>query len=94
MMALWVLPHIMWCIQGTGIFFLEMLKTISRPLISGLVAAVVAIATQFLSGDWLSPLFRLILECAVMFVCYLYILFYIMKQKEFYLDIFKGLKGK
>jgi hypothetical protein len=43
---LWVIPHIAWCIHGTGITGRDMLRTISKPFLSGLVASCMAIIAQ------------------------------------------------
>jgi O-antigen/teichoic acid export membrane protein len=46
-MSLWVVPHIAWCIHGTGISGLDMAQTISKPLVSGIVASGVAVLSQY-----------------------------------------------
>jgi PST family polysaccharide transporter len=91
-MAAWVIPHIAWCIHGTGISARDIIRTVSRPVVSGIVAALFAVVVQFYWGQLLSPLFRLILGGSVMIVCYSVMLLYVMGQKAFYLDLLKGLK--
>ncbi|SJM90448.1 Lipopolysaccharide biosynthesis protein WzxC (fragment) [Crenothrix polyspora] len=91
-MALWVIPHIAWCIHGTGISAQDILQTISRPFISGIVSAALAVGVQIYFGQLLSPFLHLALGGAVMLVSYLWMLLYIMGQKAFYLDFFQGLK--
>jgi PST family polysaccharide transporter len=91
-MALWVIPHIAWCIHGTGITARDILQTVSKPIVSGIVSAVLAVGMQFYFGQLLSPFLHLALGGSVMFVFYLWILLYIMGQKVFYLDFFRGLK--
>jgi O-antigen/teichoic acid export membrane protein len=92
-MTLWALPHIAWCVHGTVISFRDILVTASRPLISGIIAAVPAVGTQFLFGQSLSYLPRLILETTVLAGVYLLMLFYVMGQKAVYWDLLRGLKG-
>ena len=41
-MALWVIPHIAWCIYGTEISAINILQTIIKPMLSGIMAGVVA----------------------------------------------------
>jgi PST family polysaccharide transporter len=93
-MALWVIPHIAWCIHGTGISGRDILKTVNRPFVSGIVAAALAILVQFYYGQLLPPFPRLALGGGVMIVVYIWILFYIMGQKKFYLDLFQGLRKR
>jgi PST family polysaccharide transporter len=93
-MALWVIPHILWCIHGTGISSRDILQTVSRPFISGLVSAGLAVGVQFYFCQSLSPLPRLVLGSGVMATCYFWMLLYIMGQKTFYLDFFWGLKKR
>ncbi len=92
-MTLWALPHIAWCVHGTVISFRDIVVTASRPLISGIIAAVPAVGTQFLFGQSLSYLPRLILETTVLAGVYLLMLFYVMGQKAVYWDLLRGLKG-
>jgi len=92
-MTLWALPHVAWCVHGTVISFRDILVTASRPLISGIIAAVPAVGTQFLFGQSLSYLPRLILETTVLAGVYLLMLFYVMGQKAVYWDLLRGLKG-
>ena len=41
-MVLWVIPHLAWCVQGTVISLKDITWAVSRPLLSALVAAVLA----------------------------------------------------
>src|SRR5580704_10839824 len=40
-LTLWVIPLIAWCVHGTVVSFRDILLTVSRPLVSGIVAAAV-----------------------------------------------------
>jgi O-antigen/teichoic acid export membrane protein len=91
-MILWVIPHIVWCIQGTVISPRDILQTVKRPFISGIVAAAFAFGVQFFFGQFLSPILRLVLGGGVMLVSYLWMLMYVMGQKAFYVDLFRGLR--
>ncbi len=94
-MALLVVPLIAWCVHGTPISFRDVLQTLSRPLISGIVAAVPLLALQIFYGELLSPLSRLALGATIFLTVYAAMLLYVMGQKEFYiLDLVRGLRGR
>ena len=90
MMLLAAFPMIAWAIHGTVISMSDILRTVSRPMLSGFVAAGLVMALRFLYGPSLSPLPRLALGVALMLVAYLGMLMYVMGQKSFYLDILRG----
>ena len=90
-MTVWVIPHVMWCVHGTAISFRDIVVTVSRPLVSGIAAAVVALVAQLLYTHALSPLPRLAIGSLVLVSVYVGMLLYVMGQKSFYLDLFKGL---
>jgi len=93
-MTLWVVPHIAWCVHGTVVSFRDVVQTLSRPLLSGIVAGALAFALQFFCGPLLSPLPRLILG-VIFFVCvYLGVLLYVMGQKAFYMELVRGLRKR
>lgn len=92
-MTLWVLPHIAWCVRGTPISIRDILLAVSRPLGSGILAGGLAIAFQLLYGQMLSPVPRLALESAVVFVAFFGLLLFVAGQKALYMDLFRGLKG-
>jgi O-antigen/teichoic acid export membrane protein len=91
-MILWIIPAIAWCVHGTAISFRDVLVTASRPLASSVVAAGLAFGVRLIWGQWLSPLPRLVLECAVLFTVFLAMLLFVAGQKSLYLDLLRGLK--
>ena len=93
-MALWILPHIAWCVHGTVISFWDVIRTLSRPLISGAVAAVLPLALQLAYGQMLSPLLRLVVGVSIFLCIYAAMLLYVMGQKEFYLDLVRGMRHR
>jgi PST family polysaccharide transporter len=93
-MTLWVFPHIVWCLRGTGILLRDIWLTVSRPLLSGLVAAVVALCVQNLYGGRLSPPFGLLLGSTILLGTYLGMLLYVMKQKAFYWNLLQALRTR
>lgn len=88
-LTLWVIPRMAWSIHGTVITSRDMVVTITRPLLSGLVAAALALGAQLLYGQWLTPLPRLVLGMAILCSAYLGMLMYVMGQKEFYIDLMR-----
>ena len=92
MMTLWVVPHIAWGVHGTVISFRDILLTVSRPLLSGITAAGVALGLQQFYGNLLPPLPRLFLGGSVLLSSYLGMLLYVMGQKTFYANLLDGLR--
>jgi O-antigen/teichoic acid export membrane protein len=90
-MTIWLVPHILWCIQGTNISFGDIMGVVKRPVISAAVAAALAFAVQHEFGQALHPLLRLVISCGILFAVYALILLYVMGQKAFYLDLIRGL---
>jgi PST family polysaccharide transporter len=94
LMALWAVPHIAWCIHGTVISLRDIFSTVSRPLFSGIVAAVIPFAFQFFYGHSLSPFLRLVLGSSLFLAVYLTMLLQVMGQKTLYLDLVRGFRGR
>ncbi|MGB7134099.1 MAG: oligosaccharide flippase family protein, partial [Acidobacteriaceae bacterium] len=92
-MMLWLIPHIAWCVHGTGISLGDVLMAASRPLASGVVAGAITLAMVLLYGPLLSPVLRLVTENAVLMLLYLAILLFVTGQKTLYLDLFRGWKA-
>lgn len=90
MMILCVIPMIAAATRGTVISVLDILLTVSRPLVSGIVAAGLVLGLQFSYGQFLSPSLRLVLGVVLVLAVYLAVLLYVMKQKVFYLGILRG----
>jgi len=63
-------------------------------VVSAAVAALIAFAVQFQLGQNLPPLLRLIIGCGILFAVYTLILLYAMGQKDFYLDLVRGLANR
>jgi PST family polysaccharide transporter len=92
-MTLWVIPAIAWCVHGTPISFWDILRAVSRPLASIIPAVGLAFGVGLFFGKALSPLPRLLLESAVLFISYSGVLLFVAGEKSFYLDLLRGLKG-
>jgi PST family polysaccharide transporter len=92
-MMLWLIPHLAWCLHGTGISLWALLRAAGRPLLSGVTAGVCALCVQHYSGQLASPIERLSLGGGVMFVAYLGMLLFVLRQRGFYLDLLRGLRA-
>jgi O-antigen/teichoic acid export membrane protein len=93
-MALWILPHIAWCVHGTVISFWDVLETLSRPLLSGAVASILPLILEAIYGQQTSPLFRLIVGVTLFLGVYILMLLYVMGQKAFYVNLIQGLRAR
>jgi PST family polysaccharide transporter len=93
-MTIWLVPHILWCIHGTNISFGDILGVVKRPVVSAVVAACLAFAVQIQFGQSLPPLLRLVIGCGILFSVYALMLLYVMGQKDFYVDLVRGLASR
>ena len=93
-MVVWTFPHIAWCIKGTRIAPRDVLLAVSRPFLSGIVAATAALAVQLCLGPALPPLARLVLGGAVLFGTYSWLLLWVMGQKAFYWELLLTLRKR
>ena len=91
-MALWLFPHILWSVSGTGISVWDVLLAAGRPAVSGVIAAAVAFSVQFYFGHLLSPVLRLAVGGTVLFGVYFILLLSIMGQRTLFMDLLRGLK--
>ena len=89
-MILSVLPLIAWSRKGTPVLFRDLLLSIGRPLAAGIVAAGVAFIPILLWGASLHPLARLALAAVIVVCVYLWILLYVLRQKQLYVEIMRG----
>lgn len=93
-MTLWVVPHIVWCVHGTMVSVKDVFRAVSRPMISGVVAALLTFLLQLIYGAMLPPLVRLLAGVACFGCLYLGMLMYAMGQKMFYVELVRSLKGR
>jgi hypothetical protein len=89
-----VLPNISWSVHGTAISVKDILLVIRRPLLAGGVAGAACLALQLSFGGFLHPLARLVVGVSAFGVAYLGMLLYGLGQKDFYLEIVRGLRGR
>jgi PST family polysaccharide transporter len=93
-MVLWVVPHIAWGLHGTVVSLSDIALAASRPLVSGIVAGALTLGVQFLWGQSLSPLPKLILGSAGLLGVYVAMLFYVMGQRSLYSRLFQDIVGR
>jgi hypothetical protein len=93
-MVLWIVPHVVWCIHGTVISFMDVVRAVSKPVLSAATAAALVIAFQFLCGRLLAPLPQLLSGGTILFGVYLWMLLFVMGQKTFYMDLIRGLRNR
>ncbi|QEL22967.1 lipopolysaccharide biosynthesis protein [Bosea sp. F3-2] len=91
-LSLWLLPHMLWCIKGTGITLTDLLEAIWPPVSSAIVATIAAIAVGALVGHAESALLRFALNGSVMAATYSGMLLVVMGQKTFYLNLISQLR--
>jgi O-antigen/teichoic acid export membrane protein len=91
-MMLWLVPHVFWCLHGTVVSPWDLFLATGRPLVACLFASVVVFGIQSYLGYWQLPVVRLLLGGGIMAGIYLGILLFVMGQKSFYFDLFKGLR--
>ncbi|WP_245509211.1 lipopolysaccharide biosynthesis protein [Bradyrhizobium zhanjiangense] len=92
-MTFWLIPHLAWCAHGTAISLADLLLIVVRPLLSGIVAALLAFVVQTQLDEWGTPAVRLLLEGGVMLSIYCLMLLLVMGQGAFYLDLFHALRS-
>ena len=91
-MMVWVVPHIFWCVRGTMISVREIMQVLTRPLVSGIVAGMLAFVFKSLFGHALAPIPGLVLGGTVFSGAYLWMLLYVMGQKALYINLLRGLR--
>jgi PST family polysaccharide transporter len=91
-LTLWVIPHIAWCVRGTMISLKDILLAVSRPLISGFVAAGLAFGMHLAVDQLLAPLPRLLLEMTILLGIYSAMLLFAMGQLTVYVNLVRGMK--
>jgi O-antigen/teichoic acid export membrane protein len=92
-MTLFLVPCLVWCVHGTLISVGELFKTASRPFSSAFAAGIVAYVFHASTAHALNPAVMLLLGGGIMLAVYLWVLLFVLGQRDFYLDLVKGLIG-
>jgi len=90
-MTAWLIPLVIWALQGTAIAPRDILLAGSRPFASSIAAAGLAYAVRAFHAHWLPLVPRLVLESGVLFVAFFGILLFVAGQKSLYLNLLRGL---
>lgn len=89
-MTLWLLPHIVWCVRGSAITFMDVMRTVSRPILSSVIAAGLSQLLLFTVPEPFPPLPRLSINVAFFTLIYAGILLFAMGQKSLYMNLLQG----
>ena len=92
LMLLWVIPHLAWCVRGTIVSLRDIFEVIRSPLLSALIAGTLAAAVVY-TTDNLPPFLRLLIGIGALTAIYIAVLFYVFKQKTFYVNLIRSLKS-
>jgi len=93
-MILWAIPHSAWCVHGTGILLRDILVTVGRPLVSGLVGAMIAFSVHHACLPVMPALPRVIIAGVAFLVVYGLILFYVVGHRELYLSVLQDFRKR
>ena len=91
-MALWVIPFILWCVKGTAVSFWDVSGVLIRPLTAGILAGALGFAVRLAFGQAMTPLPRLVLESSLLLSAFFVLLLFFGGQKALYLDLIRELR--
>ncbi|HTQ59126.1 MAG TPA: lipopolysaccharide biosynthesis protein [Candidatus Solibacter sp.] len=91
-MVLWVVPHVAWGLHGTIVSLRDIALVVSKPLVSGVVAAAFAFLIRLILPQFMTRLPQLLFESVILMAVYLGMLLFVMGQKHFYLDLLRGFR--
>jgi PST family polysaccharide transporter len=92
-MSLWLFPHLVWSVRGTPIACRELLATVGRPLLSGVIAGGVTIVVQYLYGPHMTPTAGLVVGSLALVGVYVVVLFYAFGQGKLYMSILHDIRA-
>jgi len=84
-MMLWLMPVVVWSLQGTPVSLKDVLVAVSRPLLSSVVATAATLVVCLMCGN--SHWARLGVGGLALMATYLVMMLYVMGQKTFYVDL-------
>jgi O-antigen/teichoic acid export membrane protein len=91
-MTLCAVPNVVWSVHGTPIPAREIMFTVIRLLVPGILAAGVAYVLRLSCGEYFSAVVRLVLENMALFSVYFGVLWFDVAQRSLYIDLFVGLR--
>lgn len=90
-MLLLFVPIVAWATRGTGITAVAYWESVKRPLVAGLIGGGIGWLLSFRIGAALAPIPLLAVELITSFAVYVVCLLFVMRQKEFYVDLVRHL---
>lgn len=93
-MALWLFPHIAWCVKGTAISMSDVMRTLVRPLSAGILASLPAVLVFHIPGFDRSSFLRLIAGGGVFLTAYVVILAFVMDQRKLFMEVIQGMRHR
>ena len=88
-LVVWLIPQLWWCVRGTPIQLNDLLQAAWPPFLGSVVASL---ASFILVSDVASPLGRVMLGGVLMCGVYFAIIWFVFRQREFYLGLAKDLR--
>lgn len=88
-----IFPLTAWVVRGTQFSIRSVLAVAARPLVSGVIAAMVAIGARLQLLQGVRPVPRLFLETGVLMAFYIGILLFALGQKNFYMELIRSFKS-
>jgi len=91
-MVLWLMPHIVWCTHGTVITLKDICVSVSKPLLSAMIASCAALAFKAYIGPYVTSAMILVTGILLLLMVYLFMLLYVLNQRAFYFQLLNELK--
>jgi O-antigen/teichoic acid export membrane protein len=89
-LAIWLLPHLVWSVRGTPVAVLDILRAMSRPLAAAIVATALAYIVVGHVGPIQSAALNLLMASIVMALVFSCLM--IAMDKELYLDLLNSVR--
>jgi PST family polysaccharide transporter len=89
-MLVFCIPYLSWALRATPVTLRELLVAASRPMVSGAAAAAAVVAFEWLVGDMLHPIVKLLLAGALLLGVFSLMLLFVFGQKEQFVAMFRN----
>ncbi|MER8504311.1 MULTISPECIES: lipopolysaccharide biosynthesis protein [unclassified Mesorhizobium] len=93
-LLLWLYPHLAWSLHRTPVSVGDLLRTIMRPWMSGIVASAGALAVQRYLGPEVPSLLRLVAGGVVLTSIYGFVLLFVLGQIKLFQDVLLSFRGE
>jgi PST family polysaccharide transporter len=90
-MALWVFPHVAWCLYGTPISVADLARATAGPFVAGIAAAACAFALVHQIGQEFPAVLRLAIGGVAMAAVYGWILLFVVGYRSLYAGVLAAL---